>query len=211
MARRYVGNGKRQPTKCHQRGTTKGDRPMGNLGKSTHLRGSAVTNVGQVRSHNEDNVHLWSGDNLLVAIVADGMGGAAAGEEASRIAVETISDKLGIGDMGVTDANVDFPVDLLSSAVQEANLMIMQEAVDHPSNKGMGTTVTMAFVKDNVARFAHVGDSRAYRVSTDGTIEQITSDHSFVQALVEAEHITPEQAETHPMRNVLYRALGQTK
>jgi serine/threonine protein phosphatase PrpC len=75
----------------------------------------------------------------------------------------------------------------------------------------MGTTLTMVFIKDDTARFAHVGDSRAYRVAADGSIEQITSDHSFVQALLDAGHITEEQAETHPMGNVLYRALGQTQ
>jgi serine/threonine protein phosphatase PrpC len=184
---------------------------MGHPGKNIRLQGSAITNVGQVRTHNEDNVHLWSGnDDLLLAIVADGMGGAAAGEEASRIAVETIASKLGMNEIGVVKSDLDIPESLLRSAVKDANLMIMQEAVEHPSNKGMGTTVTMAFIQGQEARFAHVGDSRAYRVDKHGDIEQITSDHSFVQALVEAQHITPEQAENHPMRNVLYRALGQT-
>lgn len=103
------------------------------------------------------------------------------------------------------------PTNMLRSAVEEANLHIMKEAIEHPQNKGMGTTVTMVFVDGNEARFAHVGDSRAYRVNKDGAIEQITADHSFVQALIDAGHITPEQAETHPMRNVLYRALGQTR
>jgi PPM family protein phosphatase len=183
---------------------------MDNQENQIRLRGSAVTNIGQVRSHNEDNVHLWSGDNLVLAIVADGMGGAAAGEEASRIAVETIATELGISPSAPL-TQPDIAESALSSAVLEANRMIMQEAVDHPSNKGMGTTVTMVFINGNEARFAHVGDSRAYLVHQNGTITQITSDHSFVQALVEANHITPEQAETHPMRNVLYRALGQTK
>jgi len=187
---------------------------MGNPGKHIQLRGSAQTNVGQVRSHNEDNVHLWSGEELLLAIVADGMGGAAAGEEASRIAVETIAEQLGIGvgdTLPPSPDGLDFPESTLRSAVKEANTTIIREAVEHPSNRGMGTTVTMVFVKGNEARFAHVGDSRAYRVDRNGNIQQITSDHSFVQALVEAKHITEEQAETHPMRNVLYRALGQTE
>lgn len=174
------------------------------------LRASALTSVGRVRSHNEDNIHLWSiNDGLLLAIVADGMGGAAAGEEASRIAVETIMSHLSMQDH--PEQTLDIPADELSSAVQAANLSIMREAVDHPRQRGMGTTLTMVFIRDNVARFAHVGDSRAYRVDTEGNIEQITSDHSFVQALLDAGHITEEQAETHPMGNVLYRALGQTQ
>lgn len=182
---------------------------MTNPEKNIELRGSAITNVGQVRSHNEDNIHLWTGEDVLLAIVADGMGGAAAGEEASRIAVETIMDSLSLGAPPTTPLP-DIPAEELSSAVQAANLSIMQEAVDHPRQRGMGTTLTMVYVHGNTARFAHVGDSRAYRVNIYGEIEQITSDHSFVQALLDAGHITEEQAETHPMNNVLYRALGQT-
>lgn len=175
------------------------------------LRGSGLTNVGRVRAHNEDNIHLWKSSELLLAIVADGMGGAAAGEEASRIAVETIMDHLAVpGDLPLNES-LEIPEEELSQAVQAANLSIIQEALDHPRQKGMGTTLTMVFVNGHEARFAHVGDSRAYRVNAHGTIEQITSDHSFVQALLDAGHITEEQAETHPMSNVLYRALGQTQ
>ncbi len=172
------------------------------------LRGSAITNVGRVRNHNEDSIHLWTGDGLVLAIVADGMGGAAAGEEASRIAVETIMAYLDVDASAPQVTNID--EDQMSSAVKEANVSIMNQAVAHPRQRGMGTTLTMAFVNGRRAHFAHVGDSRAYRVNRDGEIEQITSDHSFVQALLDAGHITADQAETHPMGNVLYRALGQT-
>ncbi|MEO1444254.1 MAG: protein phosphatase 2C domain-containing protein, partial [Chloroflexota bacterium] len=130
--------------------------------------------------------------------------------EASRIAVDTIMTQLSIHETS-DEAKIDIPADELSSAVKAANLSIMQEAIEHPRQRGMGTTLTMVFVRENVARFAHVGDSRAYLVDVDGHIEQITSDHSFVQALLDAGHITEEQAEAHPMSNVLYRALGQTR
>lgn len=173
------------------------------------LQGSAVTNIGQVRSHNEDNVHLWTNEAKLLAIVADGMGGAAAGEEASRIAVETIQNHL--LDLEEAPASFDAPEQELRAAIQAANLSIMQQAVDQPQQRGMGTTLTMVFVNGNEARFAHVGDSRAYRVNGLGEIHQVTSDHSFVQALLDAGHITEEQAENHPMGNVLYRALGQDR
>lgn len=181
---------------------------MTNPGQNIRLRGSAKTNVGQVRSHNEDNIHLWAQENLVLAIVADGMGGAAAGEEASRIAVETITDRLKVESR---TQQPDIPESLLRSAVKAANLSIMREAIERPMNRGMGTTVTLVYIMNNEARFAHVGDSRAYRIDRYGSIEQITSDHSFVQALLDAGHITAEQAETHPMSNVLYRALGQTE
>jgi hypothetical protein len=88
----------------------------------------------------------------------------------------------------------------------------MRRAVEEPDMRGMGTTVTLALLRGSSVMVAHVGDSRAYLVSAyDRAIQQITSDHSFVEALLAAGHITPEQAEEHPMRNVLYRALGQSE
>lgn len=171
------------------------------------LRSSARTSTGQVRQNNEDSIHLWTGDGFVLAIIADGMGGAAAGEEASRIAVETI--KAGFNP---NDAE-DIPVtERLQDTIHTANMNIVHKAIMAPEMRGMGTTLTLAFIRGTYATFAHVGDSRAYLVeSDDQTITQITIDHSYVQALVMAGHITPEQAETHSMGNVLYRALGQNE
>jgi serine/threonine protein phosphatase PrpC len=176
------------------------------------LRGSARSDTGQVRENNEDNVHLWTQDNLVLAIVADGMGGAVAGEEASRIAVETIQKGLpqNDGSLGVIDQ--DALSDKLIDIIRHANMNIVQRATAHPELRGMGTTVTLAVVRNTQVTIAHVGDSRAYQIDGhDGSITQITSDHSFVEALLAAGHITREQAEDHPMRNVLYRALGQSE
>ncbi|RMF82473.1 MAG: Stp1/IreP family PP2C-type Ser/Thr phosphatase [Chloroflexi bacterium] len=187
---------------------------MSNSGQFVHLKSSARTSTGQVRQNNEDNVHLMSTETSALAIVADGMGGAAAGEEASRLAVEAIRESLFHDsdttlDMLVASDNI---AELLYKAVQAANLEIMKIAKGKPEFKGMGTTVTMAFIDNTTATIAHVGDSRAYLVDgTDGSIEQVTNDHSFVQALLNAGHITEQQAEEHPMRNVLYRALGQAE
>ncbi len=190
---------------------------MHNPGQSIRLRGSALTNKGQVRENNEDRVHLWFSDrdNLLLAIVADGMGGAAAGEEASRIAIDTIhadiSDSTRNDIAQLKALHEDEIVKKLREAVKDANERIMERAHSMPEYKGMGTTLTLAFARDNQAIVVHVGDSRAYLVDgIDGAITQITSDHSFVQALVDAGHIQPEEADDHPMRNVLYRALGQS-
>ena len=119
---------------------------MGNPEDKFQLHGSALTNVGKVRSHNEDNVHLWTGQNVMLAIVADGMGGAAAGEEASRIAVETIHNHLGI-DPDTTDAVEDIPEQDIQDAIKAANIAIMQQAVEQPEQRGMGTTLTMVFIK----------------------------------------------------------------
>ena len=171
------------------------------------LRSSARTSTGQVRQNNEDSIHLWAGDDFVLAIIADGMGGAAAGEEASRIAVETI--KAGFNPADSEDAPV---TERLQDTIHNANLNIVRKAANAPEMRGMGTTLTLVFIRGTYATFAHVGDSRAYLVEPDDeSITQITIDHSYVQALVMAGHITPEQAETHSMGNVLYRALGQNE
>ncbi len=190
---------------------------MSNPGHAMRLRGSARTSVGQVRENNEDHIHLRTGDGFMLALVADGMGGAAAGEEASRIAVEIIDVDLVPADQPDSQQQMStMPEDMLKfrlrHAIQKANLSIMRRAIEDPEMRGMGTTVTLALLRGSSVLVAHVGDSRAYQISaSEHAIEQITSDHSFVEALLAAGHITPEQAEEHPMRNVLYRALGQTE
>lgn len=178
------------------------------------LRSSASTSIGQVRENNEDNVRLWEEDDFVVAVVADGMGGAVAGEEASRIAVDSIEEGALFDDSTETplDLSDEQVLDWLRKTIRAANVNIVHRAFNNPELRGMGTTMTMAFVRRNRALIAHVGDSRAYLV--DGhtrRITQITADHSFVEALVAAGHLTHEQAEEHPMRNVLYRALGQNE
>ncbi|MGJ3237229.1 MAG: Stp1/IreP family PP2C-type Ser/Thr phosphatase [Anaerolineae bacterium] len=183
-------------------------------GRGIRLRSSARSDRGRVRQNNEDSVHLWDADTSVLAVVADGMGGAVAGEEASRIAIETVQSKLvteyyrSPEDYKQHDAQ-DL-ADLLDEAVHEANQNIIDRALGAPELKGMGTTLTIAFARGDDVILAHVGDSRAYYIDgSDQSINQITSDHSFVQALVDAGHITHAEAETHPMKNVLYRALGQ--
>ncbi len=188
---------------------------MQNPGPGVRLRSYARTSTGQVRENNEDNIHLLADDHFVLAIVADGMGGAAAGEQASRIAIETINESLNTTGSEIHEKyrNMeDGPLsEMLRDVIRSANFNIVQQALDIPAYKGMGTTVTLAMVRNNQAIIAHVGDSRAYQVDGKlGDITQITSDHSFVEALVAAGHITPEEAEVHPMKNVLYRALGQT-
>lgn len=189
---------------------------MNHPDRGIRLRCSARSDRGRVRQNNEDSVDLWVQDGYALAVVADGMGGAVAGEEASRIAVETIRAKLvnetyrHPSDYSSFDS--DSLANLLSDSVMDANRNIIERAISAPELKGMGTTVTMAFVRSKEVILAHVGDSRAYFVDgADGHISQLTSDHSFVQALVDAGHITEEEAQDHPMRNVLYRALGQAE
>lgn len=176
-------------------------------------RASARSDVGHVRDNNEDRVGLWARDGVVLAMIADGMGGAVAGEEASRLVLEAIqADFLGEarGSETLHDLSEEEISDKLRSAIRRANWAVIQRAQRQPELRGMGTTITLAFVRNNRVVIAHVGDSRAYLVDgKEGWVNQITDDHSFVEALLAAGHITAEQAAIHPMRNVLYRALGQ--
>lgn len=178
-------------------------------------RASARSDMGQVRENNEDHVSLWARHGIVLAVVADGMGGAVAGEEASRLVVEAIqADFMGEarGSETMRALSEDEIREKLRLAIRRANRAIIDRASSQPELQGMGTTVTLAFIRDSRVIVAHVGDSRAYRIDGhEGWINQITDDHSFVEALLSSGHITPEQAAVHPMRNVLYRALGQVE
>lgn len=182
--------------------------------RGIRLTSSGHTDTGRIRDNNEDHIHLsqMSVDSV-VAIVADGMGGAVAGEEASRIAIETIRDNFLVARMISSQViwHEGELIHLLKNAIILANSKIIEETYRHPEFRGMGTTVTMAYVNGTEALIGHVGDSRAYHISASNQdIHQITSDHNFVQALVAGGHLTPEEADQHPMGNVLYRVLGQT-
>jgi protein phosphatase len=157
-------------------------------------RHTGMTDTGRKRRHNEDS--------FVVApplfAVADGMGGANAGEVASGLAVEALRE--GSGD---NSAGERFVV----SIVQEANRRVFQRQSDDATASGMGTTMTVALVEDGIVRFGHVGDSRAY-LYRDGEISQLTEDHSLVGELVRSGKLSPEEAESHPQRSVITRALG---
>ena len=148
-----------------------------------------ASNVGRVRSHNEDRSLA---EPPLLA-VADGMGGAKAGEVAAQIAIDTI-------------AGAPTPDDLRERLV-DANRRIRQSAIENPSQLGMGTTVTAALMGDTGASIMHVGDSRAY-VLHDGELRQVTDDHSVVAEMVRAGQLAAADAERHPSRNIITRALG---
>lgn len=151
------------------------------------------TDVGCVRDHNEDS--------LVVApplyVVCDGMGGHAAGEVASEIAVRVIENR----------APQHADVEELGRAVEEANLAIIRAAREGRGREGMGTTCTAAILEGERLVIAQVGDSRAYLLSK-GRLQQLTRDHSLMADLIEAGHITKEEAKVHPQRSVITRALG---
>lgn len=154
---------------------------------------SSRTEVGYVREHNEDN--------LLVApplfVVCDGMGGHEAGEVASEIAINTISRL----------APEKLDADALGHAVEEANLAIIDAADKGIGRQGMGTTCTAAILEGDRLAIAQVGDSRAYLLH-NGSLQQLTRDHSVVADLIESGEITPAEARTHQWRSFITRALG---
>jgi protein phosphatase len=177
------------------------------------IHSSAVTNVGMVRGNNEDSVQIWAFKNFVLALVADGMGGAAGGEQASALAVDAVqadfieSKRDSQIWRNITENEIE---DKMRFALAQANQAVLDRAAEDHHLQGMGTTATMVLLHHKRAIFAHIGDSRAYHVYGDtGEIRQITDDHSFVEALVTSGHLTKEQAAEHPMRNVLYKALGQ--
>src|SRR6266566_9982472 len=158
------------------------------LGRST-----AVTDTGRKRRHNED---AFVCEPPLFA-VADGMGGAQAGEVASRLAAAALREQEleGVGEERVV------------SLIQEANRRIYEQSSEKPELSGMGTTLTVALVEDGRVSLGHVGDSRAYLIR-DGKLEQLTQDHSLVAELTRAGKLSEEEAEIHPQRSVITRALG---
>ena len=153
----------------------------------TLARWAGATDPGRRRRRNEDAYVL---EPPLFA-VADGMGGAQAGEVASRLAAAAVKD--GAGDV--------------EGLIQEANRRVHQRSLEDPNASGMGTTLTVASVEDGTVLIGHVGDSRAYLVR-DGALEQLTEDHSLVGELMRSGKLSAEEAEQHPQRSMITRALG---
>ncbi|WP_250258215.1 Stp1/IreP family PP2C-type Ser/Thr phosphatase [Dermabacter sp. Marseille-Q3180] len=160
------------------------------------LRYAAKTDVGLVRSNNQDSG--YAGSHLLV--VADGMGGHAGGDVASSVAVGTLAEL-------ETDAPGTDIVAALEGAVLDANDAILRRAREEPQLAGLGTTVTALLRAGNKFALVHIGDSRAY-VVRDGQCTQVTKDHTFVQRLIDEGRLTPEEAERHPQRSMIMRVLG---
>jgi protein phosphatase len=166
------------------------------------LRHAAATHVGRVRRGNEDS--LYADEDTCVFVVADGMGGHAAGEVAAEIAANTIGAALSTASPEMSASEIARTLD---AAIAEANALILSRSQDDPGCYGMGTTVTALCMRDDSFLVGHVGDSRAYRVR-DGVLERITRDHTLVQQEVDRGTLTDEQARVHPRSNVLTRALG---
>ena len=182
-----------------------------NLTDNTNSRTiGMITDVGQVRTIDEDSIlaaDLSFGINsenekFLLLAVADGMGGHAKGEEASKIALNTLTKSVVpelFGEKSFTE--------LLENGIKNANQEILDYTSKNPESSGMGTTAVCALVKGNDVHLANVGDSRAYVISND-EIRRVTKDHSYVQALIDEGKITEEEAREHPQKNVITKAVG---
>lgn len=165
-----------------------------------------ATDIGTMRQSNQDaffNTVLSS--NTALSIICDGMGGANAGNVASGIAINTISEY--IKRSFVPDMKPSSIKNLLCSAIDSANLEILSLSRQNSEYDGMGTTAVVAFIVGRAAYIAHVGDSRAYIISND-EITQLTTDHSMIQSLIENGHLSPDEARFHPKRNIITRAIG---
>ena len=182
------------------------------------------TDVGRTREHNEDAfvVADLTADNATLQpevrthrlgrrgtmfMVADGMGGAAAGEIASAMATDIVLAEMRKRWMGAAEATADVFATAIKQSTETANQRIHQFALEHPEHRGMGTTATIAGILGDALVLAQVGDSRAYLIR-DGIARQITKDQSLIQKLVEAGELTPEEAEQSERRNIILQALG---
>src|ERR687897_2556236 len=170
--------------------------------KTFQVQSSALSDRGlnERRPLNED---AFLDDRVRgIFAVADGVGGAEAGEVASQTAIALLDEAFR---RQVNGADIE---DLLELAIQRANASIHQMAQEHAKFSMMATTIVALHLKGNVATFGHVGDSRLYRLTPDGMLHRETEDHSIVEEEVRAGRMTPEQAANHPSKNVISRALG---
>ena len=164
---------------------------------------AARTDVGMIRSGNEDNFAVDATGDRGLFIVADGMGGHAAGEVASEMAVQTVEREL----TGVRDLDDRASADRMKEALRKANRSIHDRTITEVDKQGMGTTASVLLLSATRYLIGQVGDSRVY-ILRDGALQQITKDHSYVQEQVDAGFLTPEQARYHPYSNVITRCVG---
>lgn len=165
-----------------------------------------ATDVGKVRSANEDGYDFGIfDDGTAWAIVCDGMGGVRGGHIASSLVLEMVSEKI------KKCYNKLMPSysfeNMLLSTITTANVIVHDRSFTDEELKGMGTTIAAVIIKDHIACIAHVGDSRVYKIS-EGTIKQITKDHSLAQEMLDRGQLTQEEFENYPKKNIITRALG---
>ena len=171
------------------------------------LRFYGLTDRGKQRENNEDSIYVCNIiDDLKLFIVADGMGGANAGEIASKDALDVVKGYIKV-EFDKIDHEKEAIEDLIKKAIKRANKYVYEKAKTNTEYKGMGTTLVVVLIYKGKAYIGHIGDSRVYRFRKH-VIRQLTKDHSYVQALVKEGTITKEEARNHPQKNVLLKAIG---
>lgn len=166
----------------------------------------ALTDTGNVRENNEDSYYISDNKNLNLFIVADGMGGCNGGEVASKYAVETVT-KYFFDNYDNCNKDDESIKKFIKDAITTANSFVFNKSFSDIDLTGMGTTLTLLLIENNNYFVGHIGDSRAYLIR-DGSLIQITEDHSYVEELVKLGRITQEEARIHPQKNIITRALG---
>ena len=173
------------------------------------MKGFAKTDVGKAREMNQDYYSIPSSENdLQLYILADGMGGYNGGEIASRLAAETTKNYIQ-NNFDKIEHDKEAILKLVKDAMEYANMVVYEESKKDENLQGMGTTLNVCFIYNSKIYIGHVGDSRIYLIKKD-IARKITKDHSYVQQLVEDKKITREEAEHHPKKNMLLKALGCT-
>lgn len=173
------------------------------------MKGFAKTDVGKAREMNQDYYSIPSSENdLQLYILADGMGGYNGGEIASRLAAETTKNYIQ-NNFKKIEHDKEAILKLVKNAMEYANMVVYEESKKDENLQGMGTTLDVCFIYNSKIYIGHVGDSRIYLIKKD-IARKITKDHSYVQQLVEDKKITREEAEHHPKKNMLLKALGCT-
>lgn len=167
---------------------------------------ASATDIGKKRDENQDRVSaLFLGENISVAVVCDGMGGASSGGVASQVAIDAVIGRIRDNFRG--DMNSNSIRNLMLNSVHYANTLVYEKSREDIEKNGMGTTCVAALVIGKEVYIVSVGDSRAYLLNGDG-IRQVTTDHTYVQMLYRNGQITEEEAKNHPMRNVITKAVG---
>jgi protein phosphatase len=171
------------------------------------------TDIGRRRKNNQDTFRILKRDNLIIAVVCDGMGGAAGGGVASNIAADTFisSIKILLNTVELEELDDNQRVDLLVRAGRDANIAVYKDANEYADLEGMGTTLVACMVYDEKLYIVNAGDSRLYVSKGRGNsakLFQITKDHSLVQELFEQGRITAAEVQSHPYKNYILRALG---
>ena len=173
------------------------------------MKAFAKSDVGKLRDINEDYYYIsQEDDEIQVFILADGMGGYNGGEIASKLATTTALSYIKSNFNNIEKEKDDI-LNLIKSAMEYANMIVYEKSTEEIELKGMGTTLEVCLIYNNKVYIGHVGDSRTYRLRKD-FLRRLTRDHSYVQKLVKDGTITEKEAENHPKKNMLMKALGCT-